>query len=459
LIRVNHLTGTTVWAVNRPLPNTGAEALAASGNKVYGWKGYINTDKLLTAWNMETGAELYSIALPGDGDQEIPHIVGPDGTIYLKRDGGLLYAIQDNGSGFSIRWTHGTTGAQTYSQWGVGLDGSLYVPDGISIVRLDAATGNELYRSPALITTSATLNARITVGANWTLYVCNGGYADGAVYALSPDLQILWSDPIYAITYGGPAMGMGGTLAVSGGSDILKVYQTAQTNLTVTLQPISTPIVIPANGGSFNFNATVQRIQAPQAAFWIWARDRHPDGSYTPNLLGPVQINPPVGVTVTRQRTQVVPASWPAGVHYYVGYAHTSISYPATDADSFSWTKSVTSDGGPTLWEAINYGESFPGEAAFSPHTSAFSKASPNPFNATTAISYDLLTASHVRLSVYDTAGRLVATLVDNWRGAGSHEVTFDGSAFASGIYVYRLDISASGTTPTTVSGKMLLLK
>ncbi len=63
----------------------------------------------------------------------------------------------------------------------------------------------------------------------------------------------------------------------------------------------------------------------------------------------------------------------------------------------------------------------------------------PNPFNPTTILSYQLPVASHVNLRVYDTAGRLVTTLVDGWRGAGDHQITFDGSGLPSGIYFAKL--------------------
>ncbi len=78
----------------------------------------------------------------------------------------------------------------------------------------------------------------------------------------------------------------------------------------------------------------------------------------------------------------------------------------------------------------------------------------PNPFNATTAISYQIPEARHVSLQIYDTAGRLVTTLVDGWREAGEHQVTFDGSGLASGVYLCRLQADKQ-----TTSGKMLLLK
>jgi hypothetical protein len=242
--------------------------------------------------------------------------------------------------------------------------------------------------------------------------------------------------------------------------DILVLDATTAQPLAITMLPLSPPILIPANGGSFQFDASVQRMQAPQDLFYVWARDRYPDGTYTANLLGPVQINPPVGVTVTRQRTQVVPGSWPPGTHYYIGYAHSSVSYPATDADSFSWMKSIIGDGGITVWETVNYGEPFPGEAVNSqPSTFSLLSAHPNPFNPSTSISYELRAASYVSLKVYDASGRLAATLVNGWREMGIHEVTFDGSKLAAGVYLVKLEASGSGTPTTTEVQKIVLLK
>ncbi len=70
----------------------------------------------------------------------------------------------------------------------------------------------------------------------------------------------------------------------------------------------------------------------------------------------------------------------------------------------------------------------------------------PNPFNPTTMLSFELAAAGHARLKVYDTAGSLVATLVDERRDAGSHEVIWDGRDNAgrissAGVYLYRLEV------------------
>jgi hypothetical protein len=225
-------------------------------------------------------------------------------------------------------------------------------------------------------------------------------------------------------------------------------------NLNVTMAPINPPIQIPANGGQFNFNATVQN-NGTQQPFWAWARDRYPDGSYTANLLGPVQINPPTGITVTRQRTQVVPGGWPAGVHYYIGYANQTVSYPAADADSFMWTKLTTADGGPYVLEALCFGEPFPYEVKSEvPMEFSLIGAYPNPFNPTTTIHYTLPENSHVIVNVYNMQGRQIVQLVNGTREAGAHQVTFDGSNLSSGVYLYTLQAGHHNAL-----GKMVLVK
>lgn len=63
----------------------------------------------------------------------------------------------------------------------------------------------------------------------------------------------------------------------------------------------------------------------------------------------------------------------------------------------------------------------------------------PNPFNPSTQIRFTLEEDTHVKLKVYDSAGRLVKTLVDEELTAGLYEPTFDGSGLASGVYLYQL--------------------
>jgi len=86
------------------------------------------------------------------------------------------------------------------------------------------------------------------------------------------------------------------------------------------------------------------------------------------------------------------------------------------------------------------------------PKSIGLSQNYPNPFNPLTMITYQLPRDTHVTIEVYDVLGREVATLVDQDETAGIHEVSFDGSRFASGLYFYRM------TTPTYSKVMQMLL-
>jgi len=65
----------------------------------------------------------------------------------------------------------------------------------------------------------------------------------------------------------------------------------------------------------------------------------------------------------------------------------------------------------------------------------------PNPFNPTTQIQYSLPQSGFVTLKVYDIMGREVSTLVSRQQQAGIHNINFDASHLASGVYIYRLQV------------------
>jgi alkaline phosphatase D len=79
----------------------------------------------------------------------------------------------------------------------------------------------------------------------------------------------------------------------------------------------------------------------------------------------------------------------------------------------------------------------------------------PNPFNPLTAIGYQLSAASHVELSIYNLLGQKVAVLVSERQQAGYHEVEWNATGFASGVYLYRI-ATDKGFTQTK---KLILLK
>ena len=78
----------------------------------------------------------------------------------------------------------------------------------------------------------------------------------------------------------------------------------------------------------------------------------------------------------------------------------------------------------------------------------------PNPFNPVTIISYQIPQRSMVSLKIYDLLGREVAILVNEEKLAGKYKVEFDGSAFVSGVYFYKIQ-----TENYTSVRKMILMK
>lgn len=78
----------------------------------------------------------------------------------------------------------------------------------------------------------------------------------------------------------------------------------------------------------------------------------------------------------------------------------------------------------------------------------------PNPFNASTTISYSVAELSQIDLSVWDLSGQPVRQLVDQNQGPGFHEMQFDAGDLPSGTYFIRLE-----TPSGTKSHKMILMR
>jgi subtilisin family serine protease len=72
----------------------------------------------------------------------------------------------------------------------------------------------------------------------------------------------------------------------------------------------------------------------------------------------------------------------------------------------------------------------------------------PNPFNNSTMLRYALPNDADVQLSIYNTIGQKVVTLVDETKSAGVHAITWngqnsDGQLVPSGLYFYRFQADA----------------
>ena len=78
----------------------------------------------------------------------------------------------------------------------------------------------------------------------------------------------------------------------------------------------------------------------------------------------------------------------------------------------------------------------------------------PNPFNPTTTISFALDRSQFVSLDIFDSRGRRIDSLVDEFLSRGRHRITWNASSAAGGVYFARLQAGAQNRTI-----KMILLK
>jgi hypothetical protein len=206
------------------------------------------------------------------------------------------------------------------------------------------------------------------------------------------------------------------------------------------------PIVIPNTGGSFDYNVEVFNNESGQAAFDAWIMVYLPDGIHFRPVLGPVSLTLPGGQSLSRDRTQDVPAGAPSGTYTYVGYVG---FYPDAIADSsfFTFEKSAGSlveSSGAGWYTSGNFFSGSILAVAVSILAVAVDEwdtltCYPNPFNPLTTLQFSLQEGGIVDLSVFDVAGRKAVTLMDGYLEAGTHVIEFDGSRLASGVYICKL--------------------
>lgn len=148
------------------------------------------------------------------------------------------------------------------------------------------------------------------------------------------------------------------------------------------------------------------------------------------------------------------------GVVRYDGPAHDEDQGTAIVTDQLGYVYVAGySTGIGTSWDyiTIRYDQDSLGIAQgqiYSPHEFQLYSPFPNPFNASTTIRFQLPVASHVRLQIFDLSGRTAAILVDGWREAGYHEVTWNAAHLALGIYFCRIEAGDFRAVK-----KMILLK
>ena len=409
--RLDKFTGQTIWQYNYIAPVGPDAGYAMFGDTYYHWKGGITSPKTVFALDAETGDFKYeTVSLPGDGDQEIPLTIGSDGTIYIARDGGLLYALEDNGSGINIKWTYTPLTSITGSL-ASDLNGNIYLVDGSKIRKLNAEDGSVIDSSQVTLT-AGFLN-KITVDAEGKVIVCNSEAGGGKYYCFSSDLQtLIWELTVPYNYYCGASLGKEGVMVIAGAGTQIKAYKSNETYKPVADFYADTTFTV--QGGSINFNDQ----SSYQPTSWLWSfPGAVPSSSTDQNPENIVYTSPGI-------------------------YEVTLVATNSFGSDSLNKSCYIQVEQASFVDKVNN------------PVEFHLYQNYPNPFNPTTTISWQQPTDGKVKLKIYDLLGNELFTAVDEEFQAGLHSIEYDASTLTSGIYFYKITIENYIQTR-----KMVLLK
>jgi hypothetical protein len=415
--RLDRLTGIPKWTNNYyvPVGPEGGYVINNDNNTYYHWTGLIGAPIKLIAIDLTTGVTKYeSDGLPGDADQENDLVIGPDGTIYITRDGnsGSLWAFTDTGTGFAEKW-HLTPGVLVKS---IGPDNVLYcadrnngLPDG-PLMRVDGNLGIVIgYVTPS---TPATY---VSVGYDSTVYVATGEAGSGRYFAYTPDLQtIKWQLNVPYNYYSGCPIGREGVFITSGSGTEIRAYKPNIIRKSVADFRSSGRDIIASIQTVSYFD---QSSYAP--TFWQWTFEGGTPNSSTLQNPADIQYTTPGIYSVQLIATN----SFGADTIVRTKYVHVG--------------ELVGLEDDQTIVSKYKLEQNYP-----------------NPFNPSTRIKYTIPSTEFVSLKVYDILGNEITTLVSEEKSIGTYEVNWNAVDLPSGIYFCKL--SAGNFIQTR---KMTLLK
>ena len=229
ILRISAIDGATIWETDRTSPTSNGQEVAIFGGRGYYWEASFNGPKV-SVIDLETGTYLFSSEALSPGlIQQLSIFVGPDGTVYAPRSMNnpttdFLFALKDTGTAFEQLWQV-PLGFVPFATFGVGPDGSIYsYSRNGKVIRLSPSNGIVL-DSSLIILTENTSSPRMAVDRNGQVFITNGEFDNGALYAFNADLSLRWSEAILNVNVGGPAIGEGGTLIVCGIGTNVRAYQ------------------------------------------------------------------------------------------------------------------------------------------------------------------------------------------------------------------------------------------
>ena len=281
-------------------------------------------------------------------------------------------------------------------------------------------------------------------------YTMSFGAGKKDIYVVKTDAN---GDTMWKRTYGGWDYEYGNSIhQTDDGSYVVLGYTGSFTNnadwwflkiagehigpdVSIEIIPDDPPVTVP-QGGSFGYTGTITNNTEDPQTTDIWVMAVGP----TKEVYGPFKEfqDVPLGSSQARSRhlSQRVANVASLGFYDYIAYCG---DYPSTVMDSSFFQIEVVEGVGSSQAGWVLTGSFLEGDLADLPSEFALLSNYPNPFNASTAISYELPTDTHVKLEIYNLFGQKLATVVDGQQEAGYRSVTWEDSEVASGVYFYKL--------------------
>ena len=232
-------------------------------------------------------------------------------------------------------------------------------------------------------------------------------------------------------------------LANLGGGSVLRLN--CSSNVTVSVTPPGSPIVVPSGGGTVSFSVTLTNTTSQRQAVDAWIAADLSNGAEVNRVLGPQRVTIGPNGSGTAQVSVQAPAGAPSGlstVSVLIG------SYPDEPIDAARFTvfkQPAASLTGTVQTEWTGGGLQFAEASSVSEESTL--RAYPNPFSSTTTVHYTLAETGPVRLVLYDVLGREVAALAEGIEETGSHEASISALDLPSGVYILQLDASGRRMT------------